>query len=40
VNEGGATARDIRALIEACRAAVSEQFGVPLLDEIVYLGEF
>ncbi len=40
VNEGNATARDIRALIEQCRAAVLERFGVSLLDEIVYLGEF
>ncbi|MFN7918028.1 MAG: UDP-N-acetylmuramate dehydrogenase [Vicinamibacterales bacterium] len=40
VNEGGATAADIRRLIEQCRAAVREQFGVELRDEIVYLGEF
>jgi UDP-N-acetylmuramate dehydrogenase len=40
VNEGGATASDIRQLIERCRASVQEQFGVSLRDEIVYLGEF
>lgn len=40
VNDGGATARDIRALIERCRASVREQFGVELREEIVYLGDF
>ena len=40
VNEGGATARDIRALVERCRAAVRERFGVELEEEIVYLGEW
>ena len=40
VNDGAATAHDIKALIERCRAAVSTQFGVELRDEIVYLGEF
>ena len=38
VNEGGATARDVRALIEVCRDEVRRQFGVLLRDEIVYLG--
>ena len=38
VNEGGATARDVRRLIDRCRAAVREQFGVELIEEIVYLG--
>jgi UDP-N-acetylmuramate dehydrogenase len=38
VNEGTATARDIRDLIERCRAAVRDRFGVELHDEIVYLG--
>jgi UDP-N-acetylmuramate dehydrogenase len=38
VNEGAATARDIRELIERCRAAVRDRFGVELRDEIVYLG--
>jgi UDP-N-acetylmuramate dehydrogenase len=39
VNEGGASAADIRRLIERCREAVRTQFGVQLRDEIVYLGE-
>jgi UDP-N-acetylmuramate dehydrogenase len=40
VNEGRATAADIRSLIDLCRARVSERFGVALQEEIVYLGEF
>ncbi|PYR56891.1 MAG: UDP-N-acetylenolpyruvoylglucosamine reductase [Acidobacteria bacterium] len=40
VNNGTATARDIRRLIDRCRAAVRERFGVELREEIVYLGEF
>jgi UDP-N-acetylmuramate dehydrogenase len=40
VNEGGATAADVRALIDMCRRAVHEQFGVWLREEIVYVGEF
>lgn len=40
VNEGHATAADIRALIDMCRARVRERFGVTLQEEIVYLGEF
>lgn len=40
VNEGTATARDIRQLIERCRAVVRDRFGVDLREEIVYLGEF
>jgi UDP-N-acetylmuramate dehydrogenase len=40
VNEGRATAAEIRRLIEQCRNAVQEQFGVTLRDEIVYLGDF
>ena len=38
VNEGGATAADIRELIERCRREVHRQFGVELREEIVYLG--
>ncbi len=38
VNEGGATARDIRTLVERCKREVHERFGVELRDEIVYLG--
>jgi len=40
VNEGAATARDIRALIAECQARVRERFAVALREEIVYLGEF
>jgi UDP-N-acetylmuramate dehydrogenase len=40
VNEGTATALDIRQLIERCRTSVREQFGVELRDEIVCLGDF
>jgi UDP-N-acetylmuramate dehydrogenase len=39
VNEGGATARDIRALIDRCKSEVKAQFGVVLREEIVCLGE-
>ena len=38
VNEGTATAAEIRELIEQCRSGVRERFGVELRDEIVYLG--
>jgi UDP-N-acetylmuramate dehydrogenase len=40
VNDGGATAADIRRLIELCRTEVRRQFGVDLREEIVYLGDF
>ena len=40
VNDGGATADDIRRLIERARHAVRERFGVDLRDEIVFLGTF
>jgi UDP-N-acetylmuramate dehydrogenase len=40
VNDGSATAADIRRLIERCRATVLERFGVNLREEIVYLGDF
>lgn len=40
VNDGGATAADVRALVERARAAVQRQFGVTLRDEVVYLGMF
>jgi UDP-N-acetylmuramate dehydrogenase len=39
VNEGGATARDIRALVDRCKSEVHARFGVALREEIVYLGE-
>jgi UDP-N-acetylmuramate dehydrogenase len=38
VNEGGASADEIRRLIERCREQVRARFGVELRDEIVYLG--
>jgi UDP-N-acetylmuramate dehydrogenase len=40
VTDGHASAGDIRRLIERCRRAVRERFGVDLREEIVYLGEF
>jgi UDP-N-acetylmuramate dehydrogenase len=40
VNRGHATAADIRALIGRCQRAVADRFGVALLEEIVYLGDF
>jgi UDP-N-acetylmuramate dehydrogenase len=40
VNDGSATATDIQRLIQRCRAAVRDRFGVDLLEEIVYLGDF
>src|SRR6266851_3633776 len=40
VNDGSATAADIRRLIERCRVTVRERFGVNLREEIVYLGDF
>ena len=38
INEGNASAADIRRLIEACRERVHSRFGVALRDEVVYLG--
>ena len=40
LNDGRATARDIRELIERCRTGVRQQFGVELREELVYLGTF
>ncbi|MDA1094832.1 MAG: UDP-N-acetylmuramate dehydrogenase [Acidobacteria bacterium] len=40
VNEQGASSREVRALIEHCRAVVRERFGIVLRDELVYLGDF
>ena len=39
VNEGGATARDIRALIDRCKTEVQARFGVSLREEIMFMGE-
>jgi UDP-N-acetylmuramate dehydrogenase len=38
VNDGGATATEIRDLVERCKRDVFEKFGVRLREEIVYLG--
>ena len=38
VNEGEATAADVRQLIERCKQEVWRRFGVRLREEIVYLG--
>lgn len=40
VNDGGATATDIRQLVKICREAVRDLFGLTLREEIVYLGSF
>jgi UDP-N-acetylmuramate dehydrogenase len=40
VNVGGATARDVLALVRLARARVKDRFGVVLETEVVLLGEF
>lgn len=40
VNEGGATAADIRELVRLCQQTVRDRFGLTLREEIVYLGAF
>jgi UDP-N-acetylmuramate dehydrogenase len=40
VNQGAATAAEIRQLIDRCRGAVRDRFGVDLREEIVYIGEW
>ena len=40
VNDGAATAAEIRALIDRCRGAVRDRFGVDLREEIVYVGDW
>jgi UDP-N-acetylmuramate dehydrogenase len=40
VNDGHATAAEIRALIERCRIEVRDRLGVDLREEIVFLGDF
>jgi UDP-N-acetylmuramate dehydrogenase len=40
INDGSAAAADIDALVERCRAAVRDRFGVTLQNEIIYLGDF
>jgi UDP-N-acetylmuramate dehydrogenase len=38
INEGDATAEEVRTLIERCKREVLRQFGVRLREEIVYVG--
>jgi UDP-N-acetylmuramate dehydrogenase len=40
INDGSASAADIHALVERCRNAVKDQFGVTLRNEIISLGTF
>jgi UDP-N-acetylmuramate dehydrogenase len=40
VNEGAASASEIKRLIDRCRTEVRDRFGVELREEIVYLGDF
>jgi UDP-N-acetylmuramate dehydrogenase len=40
INDGSASAADVHALVEACRAAVKDRFGVTLRNEIMTLGDF
>lgn len=40
VNEGGATARDVAALVGRMRDSVASRFGIVLEEEIVRLGDF
>ena len=40
ITDGHATAAEIKALVERCRTAVKDQFGVVLRNEIIALGEF
>ena len=40
ITDGSAKAADIHALVEQCRTAVKDQFGVTLRNEIISLGDF
>jgi UDP-N-acetylmuramate dehydrogenase len=40
VNAGGATASDVRRLAERARAAVAERFGVELIYEVEFMGDW
>jgi UDP-N-acetylmuramate dehydrogenase len=40
VNLGGATAQEVRTLIDLCQTRVREQFGYTLVPEIGFLGDF
>ena len=40
INDGSATAGEIHQLVERCRGAVKDQFGVTLRNEIICMGDF
>ncbi|MCD8156648.1 MAG: UDP-N-acetylenolpyruvoylglucosamine reductase, partial [Clostridiales bacterium] len=40
INRGGATAADIRSLMEQAQRSVQEQFGVALEPEVKFVGKF
>lgn len=40
INNGSATAGDVKTLIERCRSGVEDRFGVTLRNEIMMLGDF
>jgi UDP-N-acetylmuramate dehydrogenase len=40
VNDGCASAGDVRRLVELCRSAVLSRFGIALREELIYLGDW
>ena len=40
INVGGATAKDVRELIDYVRAEVKKKYGVELEPEVKFVGEF
>jgi UDP-N-acetylmuramate dehydrogenase len=40
INKGGATSKDIKALMDLCVAQVKEKYGIDLQSEVVWIGEF
>jgi UDP-N-acetylenolpyruvoylglucosamine reductase len=40
VNQGGATARDIRALTGMVKDRVRERFGIQLHEEVLFVGDW
>src|SRR5262249_62180879 len=40
VNHGGATAADVKALMDGARAEVKNKFGVELVSEVRFIGEW
>ena len=40
MNKGGATAADVKALIQEVQRQVKDKFGVTLETEVKFLGEF